>query len=303
MYSDFACLLPQVLRNGHSLLGSERVTLYLYDRDKKELWTKVSVGVDGEKPLIITLPLVTEMPRACLSCSLSRTAEDTVALTVLPLPLTTSTYHNYVNCCPPQTYRRLRLQEMALPLATPVAMVVLLALSLPAPVVTVPVFTLPHTKHARSRILRLSCTGAKRSRVLRLSRWRDDQHRRGAQRPEARPLVGQKVRLRYARGDVPAGARRRGTAARLSPGKPFSRRLLLPSSDSLLPSSLSTFSTLHPPPLILHPPSSTLYHLSSTLSPPPRNLPSNRSLLLLPTPTPLRPPFPSSPLPFISPPS
>lgn len=35
-----------VLRNGHEVLGAERATLWLYDKEKNELWTRTTSAVD-----------------------------------------------------------------------------------------------------------------------------------------------------------------------------------------------------------------------------------------------------------------
>jgi len=66
-------IFESVVANGHLLLGCERVSLYMWDANKKELWTKISVeGDDHHKvPIIISLPL----DNNALACAACRTHE------------------------------------------------------------------------------------------------------------------------------------------------------------------------------------------------------------------------------------
>lgn len=52
---ELETIFQAVLAHGKSVIGAQRCTLYLYDKEKDELWTKVSLGTSS--PLIITLPL------------------------------------------------------------------------------------------------------------------------------------------------------------------------------------------------------------------------------------------------------
>ena len=62
--AELDTIFRSVVENGHRTLGAERCTLFLYDGEKQELWTKVSLGESTDEPLIITLPL----ERNALAC-------------------------------------------------------------------------------------------------------------------------------------------------------------------------------------------------------------------------------------------